>query len=171
MKLPKILTIKIFAIAVTLLSALCLHAQENRSEAPRSVFFAAPAIEAVMYGRTPPSMGYGFALGSEGRVSLGLKGMYVMPLEEHDITTLEITLFFRVYMKEEASGLFAQFTYGAAIFLGESAVLLPAEKGAFSIGITAGWRFPLGSRFFIEPYIRGGYPYYGGIGLSTGARF
>ena len=168
-KLPELLTKKILVIAVILLSTGYLHTQENQSEPP--FFFAAPAVEAVMYGRTPPSIGYGFALGSEGRISLGFKGMYAMPLEEHDITTFEITLFFRVYVSKAANGLFAQFTYGAVMFLGESEITFPAEKGSFSIGITAGWRFPLGSRFFIEPYIRGGYPYLGGAGISTGVRF
>ena len=162
---------KLAITAIVLLTAANLNAQENQHETSRRAFFAAPVIETVWYGRKPPSIGLGFALGSEDRVSLGLKGMYAIPLAEEDFTTIEITFFFRVYLSEAASGFFAQLTYGSSIFLGDSAVSLPAEGGLISIGITAGMRLPLGSRFFIEPYIRGGYPYYGGIGLSTGVTF
>ena len=154
-----------------LLTAVNMHAQENQQETTRRTFFAAPVIETVLYGRKPPSIGLGFALGSEDKVSLGLKGIYAIPLAEEDFTTIEITIFFRVYTSATASGFFAQLTYGSSIFSGKSAVSLPAEGGLISIGITAGWRIPLGSRFFIEPYIRAGYPYYGGIGLSTGVTF
>ena len=150
-----------------------VRAQESNREASTSLFFAAPVVEAVMYGRTPPSIGYGFALGTEDIVSLGLKGIYVIPTDQYDLTTLEMTIFLRIYLfpASTVSGLFAQLTYGFAVFSWENKIELPADGGSFSIGITAGWRFSLGSRFFIEPYIRGGYPYYGGLGLSAGVRF
>ena len=169
---------KIAVIAVVLISAQCLYAQEGQNMTSRPVFFAAPAIETVLYGRRPPSIGYGFALGAEDAVfksmaSMGLKGIYATPLSGEDLTTLEITLFFRMYLSraDTVSGLFAQLTYGFAAFSWDNKISLPAESGMISLGITAGWRVPLGSRFFIEPYIRAGYPYYGGFGLSTGVRF
>ena len=174
---------KIAVTAVILISAACLYAQENQRDISyhdmsRPFFFAAPSVEAVWYGRTPPSIGYGFALGSEGNVfigtaSIGLKGIYAVPLAEDDLTTLEVTIFFRIYMPwaDTADGFFAQLTYGFALFSWDGRIQLLAESGMISLGVTAGWRFPLGSRFFIEPYIRAGYPYYGGAGLSTGIRF
>ena len=168
---------KLVAITIILISAATLHAQdvraqENGREASSLLFFAAPVAEVVVYGKMAPSIGYGFAIGTEDRVSVGLKGIYAMPVLQEDITALEITIFFRVYLTQsDVSGLFAQLTYGFAVFSGESKISIPAEGGTFSIGITAGWRFPLGSRFFIEPYLRGGYPYYGGLGVSAGVRF
>ena len=148
-------------------------AQEDQQEMQYYSFFAAPIVEAMMYGRAPPSIGYGFAIGMEDSISLGLKGIYAMPLERYDLTTLEITIFFRVYLFSAgaASGLFAQLTCGFAVFSWENKIELPAEGGTISFGITTGWRFPLGNHFFIEPYLRGGYPYYGGLGLSAGVRF
>ena len=164
---------KIAIIAAILFSAGCLYAQEGYDEISSPSFFAAPVIETVWYGRTSPSIGYGFSIGSEGIISIGLKGIYAMPLAEFEITTLEVTLFFRVYLPVTGpvSGFFTQLTYGFAVFSRENQISLPADGGTFSLGLTAGWRFPIGSRFFIEPYIRGGYPYYGGAGLCAGVRF
>ena len=169
--MPSLLPGRLLLFAVFLLISVNLHARE--SEISRPLFFTAPAAEAVWYGRTSPSIGYGFAFGSDDTVSIGLKGMYSMPLSENDISTLEITFFLRIYLSaaDIANGFFVQLTHGFAVFSGESKISLPTEGGAISIGITAGRRFSLGNRFFIEPYIRGGYPYYGGVGLSAGVRF
>jgi hypothetical protein len=48
---------------------------------------------------------------------------------------------------------------------------MPSEVGTISIGLGVGWRFLLGNLFFIEPAIRGGFPYIVGAGLSAGVRF
>ena len=173
---------KIAIITVMLFSVGCLYeqvlyAQEDQREASSPIFFAAPVVETVWYGRVAPSIGFGVALGTEGKISIGLKTIYATPLTEDDLTTLEITLFFRFYLTAADTvtvyprGLFAQITYGTAIFSRGGEISFPARGGAISIGVTAGWRFPLGSRFFVEPYIRAGYPYYGGAGLSAGVRF
>jgi len=38
-------------------------------------------------------------------------------------------------------------------------------------GLRAGYRLPLGSSFYIEPFARGGYPFAFGVGFITGTRF
>ena len=158
-------------IAVFIIISISVSVMHAQTDQP--LFFAAPVAEVVWYGITPPSMGLGFALGTEDIVSMGLKGIYTMPFSQNDVTVFEITIFLRIYLPitDTVSGLFAQLTYGAAIFSADAPVSLPAEGGAFSIGLTAGWRFLLGSRYFAEPYIRVGYPYYGGAGLCAGVRF
>ena len=92
---------KIAIIAVIFFPAASLYAQESRSEAlpetSRPLFFVAPVAEAVWYGRALPSMGFGLALGTEGKVSMGLKGIYAMPLALQEVTTIEITLLLRLY--------------------------------------------------------------------------
>ena len=41
----------------------------------------------------------------------------------------------------------------------------------FMGGLRAGYRLPLGSSFYIEPFARGGYPFAFGVGFITGTRF
>ena len=75
------LPVKYLIIAVFLFSAANLYAQKSH------LFFASPVAEVVMYGRASPSIGYGFMLGSEDNVSMGVKGIYAMSFDEHDLTT------------------------------------------------------------------------------------
>ncbi|MDR2479844.1 MAG: OmpA family protein [Treponema sp.] len=42
------------------------------------------------------------------------------------------------------------------------------SRGSPSAGLTLGSRIKLSNKWFIEPYIRGGYPYLGGIGVLAG---
>jgi len=67
------------------------------------------------------------------------------------------------------TGLFLQAEGGIVLFGHEkleiSGHLLPVA------GLCAGWRFPLGTRFFLEPVIRGGYPYLYGASISAGMKF
>jgi hypothetical protein len=58
--------------------------------------------------------------------------------------------------------LFVQGDLGASLIF-EDATLYPAFMG----GITAGVRFPL-KNWYLEPYIRGGYPFLWGIGVIGG---
>jgi hypothetical protein len=71
-----------------------------------------------------------------------------------------------------SSGLFIQFNGGPVIFAqNDDSIAVPSGMGTFSAGLSLGWRFLLGRTFFIEPVIRGGYPYIVGAGLSAGVRF
>ena len=177
MKIPLFGKLSIFAVLLFLAATIC--AQESQREPQRNtpppVFFAAPVVEAMGYGRMVPSMGYGLALGTEDKVSIGLKGIYAASIEEADenIAALEITFFVRLYLSEADTigGLFAQLSYGFAVFSQNEEITLPAESASISAGITAGWRFLPGNNFFIEPYIRAGYPYIIGAGLSVGVIF
>ena len=165
------MSVRYIIIAVlTLLTANAYAQTDVRSD---KNFFAAPIIEVLYYGVTSPSLGYGFALGTEGGVSVGLRGLYVRTLER-EVNTLEMTIFARGYILQfdAAKGLFVQLNAGFAIFsIDDKKITVPSDGGTFSFGLSLGWRFLLGNYIFIEPYIRGGYPYYGGAGLSAGVRF
>jgi hypothetical protein len=70
------------------------------------------------------------------------------------------------------SGPFIQFSGGPVIFArGEKNITMPSDTVRLSAGFSLGWRFLLGTYFFIEPAIRAGYPYIAGVGLSAGVRF
>jgi hypothetical protein len=79
--------------------------------------------------------------------------------------TLEMAALGRWYfLSFEKSRLFAQVELGAdLIFSGERNI--PALLG----GLVLGWRIPLGS-WYLEPALRGGYPYIWGGGLGFGYR-
>jgi hypothetical protein len=70
------------------------------------------------------------------------------------------------YSQEKHSGFFVQFNAGAFIALEEKGI-----TPMIMSGLAAGYRIPLGSSFFIEPYGRAGYPFAFGLGLMAGFCF
>ena len=132
-----------------------------------------PSAEIALYSEHSFSYGAGFALAYGKKTSIGLKGVFFFD-EAKVLDVLEIHLLFRLYLLKgnDNKGLFFQFTGGPAIFFPrEHEIILPAQIGMFSAGIALGWRFLLGNTFFIEPQVRGGYPFIMGGSLSAGFRF
>jgi len=132
-----------------------------------------PSAEIALYSEQSFSYGAGFAIAYGKKASIGLKGAFLFD-EQKIMDVLELHFLFRLYLFKEAGnkGLFFQFTGGPAIFFPrEHEIVLPAKIGMFSAGIAFGWRFLLGNTFFIEPQIRGGYPFIAGGSLSAGLRF
>jgi len=83
------------------------------------------------------------------------------------IRVLEPAFIFRRYMPENNyTGFFVQGELGAFIIFEEGDI-----TPLFNVGIGGGYRFPLGSIFYIEPYARFGYPFAYAIGVSTGICF
>ena len=135
----------------------------------REDLWICPGAEIARFSVGSASMGGGLALGYGSGISIGLKAAYYADLDG-EITTLEFNLLLRLYFKgaDSSDGLFIQLNIGPALFAQEENMKVPAEKGTVSAGITLGWRFLLGSHFFIEPSIRAGYPYIAGAGLYAG---
>jgi hypothetical protein len=110
-------------------------------------------------------------------VSLGLKVVYLDDINE--FRTVELNFLLRFYPLGMAraefprnSGLFLQLNGGPVIFARDANdIAMPSKTGTLSGGLSLGWRFLLGRFFFIEPAVRGGYPYVAGAGLSAGVRF
>jgi hypothetical protein len=134
-------------------------------------FFVAPLVEIIGYGMDGwPSFGAGFALGAGNGVAVGARFMY--GIDTKSIHFMELAVFMRFYLQgpEANTGSFVQLNAGAAIFGFENAPTIPAKAGTVSLGIAAGWRFPLGTnavrRWYVEPAIRAGYPYSIGAGAS-----
>jgi len=85
------------------------------------------------------------------------------------ITVLEPSAFFRWYfLNPSYTGLFAQINLGGNIIMGETYYNAPI---ALVSDIRAGYRLPFSRNFYIEPYIRAGYPVMWGAGLICGMRF
>lgn len=114
--------------------------------------------------------GFAFGGGLSGGVdldhqfSLGLKTAFSSNMDT--VTTLESAAFFRYYLPFKFSGLFAQAELGAAVFFEDG-----ENYPALLAGLAFGWRYNFGKNWYIEPSIRGGYPFAWGVGLLAGMRF
>lgn len=157
--IPSLLLITFFAVPVA--------AQTTNTQ--RSDFFVAPVAE-VLGSRRSPGFGGGIAIGAGGSPAIGARMLYVIDFESFH--SLEIAVFMRFYplAPETCSGLFVQLNTGAVIFAYDKAVSVPAEIGAVSASLAAGWRFLLGEHWYVEPAVRTGYPYLIGCGVSAGFR-
>jgi S-formylglutathione hydrolase FrmB len=190
----KAVLLKIFFLLALMstLGIVSVFAQEQASV--REDLWVCPVFETSFYSLKHPAFGGGAAFGYGNRVSFGLKAIYSNDL--NGVNTLELNLLVRLYLfglfrpkaansEEEnanllpnvprmagSSGLYVQFNSGPVIFAqNNDNIAMPSEIGAFSVGLSVGWRFLLGRFFFIEPALRGGYPYIIGAGLSAGIRF
>ncbi|MDR2536495.1 MAG: hypothetical protein LBD29_10750 [Treponema sp.] len=84
-------------------------------------------------------------------------------------TVIEPEIFGRWY--------FLSFAFGGSLFLqGDLGMSLLVEKSnsepRFLAGITTGFRYFFGRTrdYFVEPYVKGGYPFIIGFGLKAGCR-
>jgi hypothetical protein len=132
-------------------------------------FFIAPAVETSLFSAEKAAFGAGLAFGYDGGITMGYRALVFA--DPDGLVTLELCLFLRVYLPlGRQDGFFIQAGAGPSV-LAPDGVLFPPKISATSAGISLGWRFPLGSRFYIEPALRAGYPYVAGAGVSAGFRF
>jgi len=115
--------------------------------------------------------GGSFAVGYGKGAAIGIKAAYYS--EINGVTILELVFLLRFYFLGTAaySGPFLQLSGGPTLISVNGNIGFPSELGVVSAGINVGWRFLFKNRFFIEPSIRGGYPYMFGAGISGGIRF
>ncbi|MCL2184981.1 MAG: hypothetical protein FWB86_03880 [Treponema sp.] len=136
-------------------------------------FWFCPSAEIALYSEYSFSYGAGFAIAFGKKTSFGLKGIFFFD-EANVLDVLELHILLRLYLFKGTSnnGPFFQLTGGPAIFFPrEFEIVLPAQIGMFSACLSFGWRFILGKNFFIEPQVRGGYPFLAGGSVSAGLRF
>jgi hypothetical protein len=141
--------------------ALSIPAQEG--------FFIAPVVETTLFSTAVTAFGGGLAFGYDGAVMLGYRALYF--IDPDGLATLELGIFLRVYLPPgRHDGFFIQAGAGPCVFI-EEAPLFPPKLSSTSAGVILGWRFLLSSRWYVEPYLRAGYPYVAGAGASVGFRF
>ncbi|MDR2662058.1 MAG: hypothetical protein LBC31_03575 [Treponema sp.] len=132
-------------------------------------FFAGPAAETAVYSAKGGAFGGGLTLGyGYGPGAMGFRLIYFG--DGAGLSTLETGIFLRLYLPREGEGLFVQANAGACIFALNGNFDHPGA-GGMSAGLSAGWRFLLRDRWYVEPYLRAGYPYIVGAGVSAGFRF
>ena len=103
------------------------------------------------------NFGAAFALGFTATASYNFAGF----------TVIEPAAMFRWYFIGAGKGsFFVQADLGVSIILEDG-----DASAMFLGGLRAGFRLPLGSLFYMEPYGRFGYPFMFGIGVLAGVRF
>lgn len=143
----------------------------------RAAIYYKAAIGAVLEGNKnsvsniSPAFGISFDYSLFRKVSFGVKALvnYDALEKKSTVYVIESLVFLRWYVVsptgEPSTGLFVEGHGGIEIiFVNSSDKIVP------SAGLSIGFRFPMGN-FYLEPTIRGGYPYMFGIGISAGLRF
>lgn len=107
-----------------------------------------------------------------GHLSLGARTLYSNDFKKHHIFDAALLFRWNFYdfskIKERDSGFFIQLEGGAVFGLKEKSK--PSKLFMYALGEAAfGYRFTI-NNFFIEPYLRGGYPVIWAIGISGGYR-
>jgi len=150
----------------------CVQAGFADADPDEGDFWICPSGEAAFYSLSGVSYGGGFALGYGRGSSIGIKAAWFPGSDGASV--LEINCLMRFYFngKKAYSGPFLQFMGGPVLFFSkESGISIPSKIGVFSAGMGLGWRILILDKVFIEPNIRGGFPYLVGAGLSAGVRF
>ncbi len=131
-------------------------------------FFVAPIGEAVGFGWDGMAYGGGLAVGYGDGAAIGIRFMYAQDTQK--FVFMELQCFLRLYFfnMNASTGPFIQVSGGPVIFSDSTPEI--SGYGNISAGLSAGWRFPLGKHWYIEPVVRTGYPYIFGGGISTGFR-
>jgi len=141
--------------------------------------------ESGFVGISPEINGYtreGFSVGGglvyginlNDSFSAGIKAGFFDNLDT--LTALDTVLFFRYYLPwlhlpKSTDGPFAQLEAGSVILFERGYDANPEVFPSFSGGLSIGWRFNLGERWFVEPAVRGGYPHIWGINITAGIRY
>ena len=118
-----------------------------------------------------PSAGIVLDFAASKKVSLGGKVSFTYDFlsKDHSIFTFETLGYLRIYLAppeyNPTTGLFLEGQGGGAFLYINSDL-----KTTYVIGGSIGYRLGF-NKFYIEPSIRGGYPFVFGIGISTGIRF
>jgi len=134
-------------------------------------FWICLGADTAMYSYLGLAFGPSFAFGYGSGSSFGLK--VTMYFNEEGIDTLELCLIIRFYMfgADAYSGPFIQVLGGPSLYNRTGSFIIPSNTGMISAGLSFGWRFIFYDRFYVEPAIRGGYPYLFGATVSAGIRF
>jgi len=142
-------------------------------------------LDGVFAGIGPEVNGYsvtGFSLGGDLMLGIDLNDLFSAGLKAgyfdnfDTVNAFETALFFRYYLPwlhlpKSIDGPFAQLEAGSVFFFENDSNGNNEVIPSFIGGLSAGWRFNLGERWYVEPAVRVGYPHIWGFGVTAGLRF
>ena len=145
--------------------------EQQIEEAEMQDVFVSAIAELNGYSVQGAGFGFGLAAGAGTGAAVGMKLLYSLSLSEN-LQSFELDVFLRFYIlgRGANTGPFIQANAGAVAYFPANADT-PSDQGSFTYSLSAGWRFLLGDRWFIEPYLRGGAPFVMGAGAYAGIRF
>jgi hypothetical protein len=125
-------------------------------------------IESNLNTREGFAMGYGAALdrylGSE-YVLAGIRG--VMGTDFNGVSETEASLYLRLYLfKPNAGGVFTQLGWGLSSFREDE-----TQRQNMLLDFSVGYRLFFWGGFYVEPYVRTGFPLRFGAGIMAGHWF
>jgi len=146
-----------------------LSAQADREKSDD--FFISAGGGTLMYGFDSIAYGGGLMFGYGSGMAMALSTSFYVNAE--NLSILEFNFILRFYLTGAGSykGPFLQFMGGPSIINRSGNFSLPSLTGTINAGLCGGWRFLFNDRWFIEPSVRGGYPFIVGAGISSGVRF
>jgi len=146
---------KKFTIVCLLFMAGSLWAQTG--------MFVGMGVETNAYTREGATLGGGLssALDLNKWFSVGVKVGFFADFDT--VNTLETAAIVRYYLPLPISGFFLQAELGGAFFFEDN-----ESYPAFLGGLAAGWRYYVKNKWYIEPSVRGGYPFIWGVGFHAG---
>jgi len=154
----------------TFVFIFAVFAEENNKRGREDIWIGISA-DTAFYSVVGLAYGGGFVLGYGTGSAIGLKATWL--IDQDGIDTLELGFLLRFYFfgMNAHSGPFIQFVGGTSLFNRSGNFSVPSYSGNISAGLCLGWRFIVSNRWFIEPSVRGGYPYLYGASISAGIRF
>jgi len=140
-----------------------MHTSKKTTSGGNSGFFIGLGSEVNNNAKKGNAIGGNMALGYDmnKHFALGVNAVYSNDLEEE--ITLESKLMLRYYLP--VGGPFMQAEAGGALNKSDKNSIVPQG------GMAAGWRFSVDKEWFVEPAVRGGYPYVWGTGITLGKKF
>ena len=109
--------------------------------------------------------GFGWSIGMDLNRYFGLGMKTAISYDFDSLYNMEQSGLLRFYLPLNKQGLFLQAEAGSSIFFEDN-----ESHFYFLGGVTAGWRFVIKESFYIEPYVRGGFPFIWGGGLNAGIK-
>ena len=149
----------------------CFTSAEESAQKTREDFFITPVFEISLYSIEDITYGGGIVLGYGKGTAIGLKIIYFYNNDGFNILELCFLVRFYFFGRNAYSGPYIQLLGGTVLFNYINDFTIPSQAGSFSAGAGIGWRFLFRNRWYIEPVVRGGYPYIFGAGISAGIRF
>jgi len=169
--LKKILFLLVFFVFLSVHTVFAQSEDESPKASGRGDFWISLGGDTGFYSTLGLSWGGSFALGYGTGSSIGLKFIYFFSPDRVD--ALELNFLFRFYLQgiKAYSGPYLQIMGGPSLFIHDGVFSIPSNHGIVSAGLGFGWRFLFFDRLFVEPAVRGGFPYLIGAGISAGVRF
>jgi hypothetical protein len=134
-------------------------------------FWLSFGVETALYSTSGLAYGGNLSLGYGSGSLIGFKAALFFAEEGDNIMELDLLLRFYLFGKNVYRGPFIQFIGGTSFFNRSGSFGIPSNLGMINAGLGFGWRFIFSERFFVEPAVRAGYPYFLGAGISAGMRF